>query len=89
MYVPANPESAKLPDDIKRALGNLAGDAVARLPTAALIRELLSRGIIESTHGGLRFTESGRRIFREVRESSKEPSPESHPPVLPPDGQAT
>jgi hypothetical protein len=57
-----------LPLNLKDALCHLGDEPTMPVLTADLIRELMSRGLIEATHaGGVRFTVAGRMLFQELR----------------------
>ena len=70
MYVASTSEAAELPDAMRRALDAFAREPTAHIPTADLIHALFARDLIEWTHGGIRFTEHGRRIFHELRQQA-------------------
>ncbi len=57
-----------LSDDLKQALCHLGDEPTITVVPWGMIRELIARGLIES-HGsaGVRFTESGRKLFHELR----------------------
>ena len=87
MSISANSDACILPDELKNALRNLAGQKKSGIPSADLIREMFARNLIERTGRiGIRFTELGRRVFRELRESNPEPLQESRSDVLFPPG---
>lgn len=57
-----------LPDNLKDALGRLGENPTDDSLTDDLIRQLMSHGLIEKTQsGGIRFTELGKKIFRDLQ----------------------
>lgn len=56
-----------LPDTLKDALGRLGEHPTVEEVGDDLIRQLVSRGLIETTSGGIRFTDLGRQVFRDLR----------------------
>jgi predicted methyltransferase len=56
-----------LPDYLKDALVNLGDDPLKAVVPPELIRELITRGLIEAHGGGIRFTEAGRELFHKLR----------------------
>jgi hypothetical protein len=61
---------ADLPEDLMRALSDLGDEPITTIVTWDMIQQLIALRLVEATYAdGVCFTELGKRLFRELRET--------------------